>query len=85
MANPKATPDPSTMVAPDPEPTKPTVTQPVPEVRQCQDQEDETNFGAVAVKSDMTIGNWFVGRPSGRSAGGHWADDNEVEDWKVLS
>lgn len=57
---------------------------PIPEVRQCQDQEDE-NFGAVAVKTDLPIGEWFVGRPSGRGAGGHWGEDAEVADWKVLS
>lgn len=48
-----------------------------PEVRQCQDPE-HWQFGSVAVKGQN---NWGVMSPGN---GGHWADDDEVKDWKVM-
>ncbi|OBI98080.1 hypothetical protein [Mycobacterium sp. 1465703.0] len=55
-----------------------------PEVRQCTDPTD-ADFGSVAVRSDSPFGAWFVGRPSGAGAGGHWETTDElVENWPVL-
>jgi hypothetical protein len=58
----------------------------IPEVRQCTDDADP-NFGCVAVKSAVPFGSWFVGNPglvNMNAAGGHWAQDAEVEGWAVL-
>lgn len=59
----------------------------LPEVRQCTDEEDR-NFGCVAVKSKTPFGAWLVanpGTPTINAAGGHWeSDDVTVENWKVL-
>ena len=49
-----------------------------PEVRQCQDPE-HWQFGSVAVRAGEN--RWGVMSPTN---GGHWADDGEVADWKVL-
>lgn len=51
----------------------------IPETRQCQDQAD-AQFGSVAVAAGRK--RWGVMSPSN---GGHWADDNEVKEWKVLA
>lgn len=55
-----------------------------PEVRQCTDQDSEF-FGAVAIKSQLEQFAWFVGRPGGLGAGGHWeTSDEAVSSWTVL-
>jgi hypothetical protein len=53
--------------------------QSLPEVRQCADP-DHPQYGAVAVHAGEN--RWGVMSPRN---GGHWADDNEVNDWKVLT
>lgn len=57
---------------------------PIPEVRQCRNEDDD-QFGAVAVASGNN--RWGVMIPldmaTGRG-GGHWASDDEVKDWTVL-
>lgn len=50
----------------------------IPEARQCQDQE-HWQFGSVAVAAGRN--RWGVMSPDN---GGHWADDDEVKDWKVV-
>jgi hypothetical protein len=50
-----------------------------PEVRQCQDPEYHL-FGAVAVSAG--VNRWGVMHPLN---GGHWADDEEVKNWKILA
>jgi hypothetical protein len=52
----------------------------IPEVRQCTAPE-HTLFGAVAVKSALPQFGWGVFHPAN---GGHWAGDDDVEDWPVL-
>jgi hypothetical protein len=51
-----------------------------PEVRQCTDPED-SQYGAVAVKSNLPGLDWGVMNPAN---GGHWATDEEVADWTKL-
>lgn len=54
----------------------------LPEVRQCQDEEDSL-FGCAAVKGrGNQTGQWGVMNPA---TGGHWATDDEVKEWKVLA
>ena len=57
---------------------EPTAAPSLPEVRQCQDPEHWL-YGASAVQG---AGTWGVMHPQN---GGHWADDDEVADWAVLS
>lgn len=52
----------------------------LPEARQCQDPQDP-QFGAVAVKAPGE-NRWGVMNPNN---GGHWATDDEVATWKVIS
>lgn len=52
----------------------------LPEVRQCQDSEHFL-YGAAAVQNS-DAGKWGVMHPVN---GGHWATDDEVADWPVLS
>lgn len=63
------------------------VSNPVPEVRQCQDPENPS-FGSVAVKSAVPFGNWLVANPGAvsiNSAGGHWeTGDEAVASWTPL-
>jgi hypothetical protein len=49
-----------------------------PEVRQCQDVE-HWQFGSIAVAAGDN--RWGVMSPTN---GGHWADNDEVKDWKVI-
>jgi hypothetical protein len=51
---------------------------PPPEVRQCQNAEHFL-YGASAVQGDDT---WGVMHPIN---GGHWATDEDVADWTVLT
>lgn len=52
-----------------------------PEIRQCQDPE-HWQFGSTATAGDgAQQGKWLVGNPA---TGAHWADDDEVKDWKVM-
>jgi hypothetical protein len=53
--------------------------QSLPEVRQCADP-GHPQYGAVAVHAGEN--RWGIMSPRN---GGHWADDNEVNDWKVLT
>jgi hypothetical protein len=53
--------------------------QSLPEVRQCADP-DHRQFGAVAVNAGDN--RWAVMNPRN---GGHWADDSETADWKVVT
>jgi hypothetical protein len=59
----------------------PTPPKPIPEVRQCVDQE-HWQFGSVAVKSSVPGLTWGIFSPAN---GGHWGEDEEVKDWKVLN
>jgi hypothetical protein len=52
-------------------------TKKAPEVRQCADV-THPQFGSVAVNAGEN--RWGVMSPDN---GGHWADDNEVQDWEV--
>lgn len=49
----------------------------LPEVRQCVD-ETSAQFGSVAVNAGNN--RWGVMNPTN---GGHWAEDDQVKDWKV--
>lgn len=50
----------------------------IPEVRQCQDVNDD-QYGSTAVAGwDRSAGLWGVFHPS---RGGHWAEPPEVENW----
>jgi hypothetical protein len=50
----------------------------LPEVRQCQDEENFM-YGSAAVAAGEN--RWGVMNPNN---GGHWATDDEVKDWKTL-
>jgi hypothetical protein len=50
-----------------------------PEVRHCQNPDDPM-FGAAAVAAGQ--GRWGIMHPL---RGGHWAEDNDVADWVVIS
>lgn len=57
----------------------------LPEVRQCPHQDSDL-FGAVAVRSSEN--RWGVMNPglvNPNALGGHWASDNEVQDWTPVS
>ena len=67
-----------TKATPEVQETEVTPPFPLPEVRQCQDAENFL-YGSVAVKGD---GEWGVMHPVN---GGHWATDEQVSDWPVLT
>jgi hypothetical protein len=58
-----------------------TTPNPIPEVRQCQDELDDL-YGSTAVAGwDRSTGLWGVFHPS---RGGHWAEPTEVAGWAVI-
>lgn len=51
-----------------------------PEARRCINEEDP-QFGWIALQVPNSRAGWLVGGPDGA----HWATEDEVKDWKVLT
>ena len=54
----------------------------LPEVRQCTDEESADYGRSATAGAGRMKGQWMVADPE---HGGHWATDDEVKGWKVLT
>lgn len=56
----------------------------LPQVRMCVDPKNP-EYRSVAIEADLPGAAWFIARPGGPGAGGHWvSDDALVKNWPAL-